>query len=269
MDPRFRGTVVEEILPFIEKDGAAVLKRHDVTKEQYALWLFRRTYDQTGVQAAVIIVLCVGMLAMLTTTLMRNGGMTLNGETVVKLFAIAATLALILGLTAWSMRHSSNVLVQHMASMGFLHRTSAEYLDGLSARTWTAIAAFEPDIDRFLVERTLYRRAPTLTRTQENRIATLRPWRRVAGFAALGSLALLFFVGESGLSIVSGLMVTLVGLWLLLGSVQVAIAGQFEDATTGLRTFGKPARFIAIIEIIFSVAVLLAGVGGLVTSPLF
>lgn len=266
MHPRYRGTVLDDIIPRIDTHAAMALKRQGITKEQYALWIFRRSYDRTGLQGVVVIMLSMTIIAGLIGTLLQNGGVTMDGVTIVKLLAIAATFALVLSLTAWSMRHSSSVLTQHMQGVQFLHRLSKDYIASLPPSTLRDIALFEPDLDRFHKEKTLYQKPPALTLAEQRRIAALRPWRTFAGWLSLGALALVFFIGQSGLNIVTSLSVFLVGIWLLLRACQVYIAGQFEDAATGLTTFGQPAQFIAVVEIIFSLAMVVIGIFGVVIS---
>lgn len=257
---------MEELLPLIEKDAASVLKSHGASKEQYALWLYRRASNATGVQTAMVMTLCVTLLAALVTTLTENEGMSLNGQTLTTLLAIAGMCALILALTAWTMRHNTMVLQQYLRSAAFLHQTSAAYVRQLSHGTWSAILSFEPDLDHFRLHKAVHRKPPALTVAQQRRMALLRPWRTLAGWTALGALALLFFVGESSLNIVSAAAVSAVGIWLTLRAIQMYIAGQIVDRRSGLTTFGKPARLIAVTAIACSAALVVIGIAGIVMT---
>ena len=263
MDARYRGTVVEELLPLIGKDAAAVLKSHGASKEHYVLWLYKRAANATGVETAVVMSLCVTLLAALVTTLFENDGMTINGTTLTTLLGIAGMCAVILALTAWTMRHSTMILNQYLRSASFLHKTSTTYLQTLSRSTWNTITLFEPDIDHFRLHNAVHRKPPALTVAQQRRIAFLRPWCTLTGWIALGALTLMFFVGESSLNIVSASTLTAVGTWLTLRSIQMYMAGQIVDRCSGLTTFGKPARLIAVTAIACSLALVVIGIAGI------
>lgn len=254
---------MEELLPLIGKETASVLKHHGASKEQYALWLYKRASDTTGVQTAVVMALCVTLLTALVTTLTENDGIVLDGKTLTAFLAIAGMCALILALTAWTMRHNTMVLRQYLRSAAFLHQASAGYVNQLSFTTWRAIASFEPDLNYFRLHKVVQRKPPTLTVAQQRRIALLQPWRTITGWTALAALALLFFVGESSLNVVSAAAVTAVGVWLTLRALQVYIAGQIVDRRSGLTTFGRPARLISITAIAVSLALVVVGISGI------
>lgn len=266
MDPRYKGTVVEKITPLIRKNAAAVLKRHAITPEHYALWLYRRAVLGVGLEVALALALCVSILAALVVTLINRDGAVLDGQTMVMTVSIAGVFGLILSLTAWSMRHSSGVVTQHLASERFAHKTTVEFITHLPYATLIAIKTFEPDLSHLQTHHTVSRKLPVLTIVQQRRIALLRPWQTLAGWAALGSFALLFFVSEHGLNVVSALVVTTVGVWLMLRSLQLAIAKQIVDHTSGLVTVGTPAKLLSVFLIAFSLAIAIVGVGGLLMT---
>lgn len=266
MDPRYKGTVVEKITPLIKKDAVTTLKRHGVAPEQYALWLYRRAVLGIGLEVALVLALSVTILAALIVTLINRDGVALDGQTMVMIVSIAGVFALILSLTAWSMRHSSGVVTQHLASERFAHKTTVGFITHLPYATLLAIKTFEPDLTHFQTHRTVFRKPPSLTIVQQRRIALLRPWQTLAGWTALGTFALLFFVGEHGLNVVSALVVTTVGVWLMLRSLQLAIAKQIVDHKSGLVTFGTPAKLLSVFLIAFSIAIVVIGVGGILMT---
>lgn len=266
MDARYKGTVIEKITPLLQEDAVAALKRHGVAPEQYALWLYKSAYNGVGLEVAIVLSLCVTVLAALVTTLVKNDGIALDGRSMVLIVSLAGVAALVLSLTAWSMRHQSNVLTQHLASDRFAHRTTVDYVSRIAPATFATILAFTPDLDRLRVHNSVSRKAPALTIVQQRRIALLRPLQTVAGWATLGSLALLFFVGEAGLSVVTAITMTTVGTWLLLRSLQLVIAGQIVDNKSGLVTFGTPAKLMAVFLVAFSIAIVVIGVGGILMT---
>lgn len=257
---------MEELLPLIENDAASLLKSHGASKEQYALWLYKRASRDTGIEVAVVVALCVMLLAALVTTLTESENIAFNGQTLTTFLGMSSLCALILALTAWTMRHNTMVLQHYLRSATFLHQTSAAYVRQLSHRTWNAITTFEPDIDHFRLHKAVHRKPPALTVAQQRRMALLRPWRTLAGWTALTALALLFFIGESSLNIVSAAAVSAVGIWLTLRAVHMYIAGQIVDQRSGLTTFGKPARLIAVTAIACSVALVIIGIAGILMT---
>lgn len=266
MDERYRGTIMEEILPLIQKPAEKILAEHGVSKAQYALWLYWRSARAVGIEAAVVVGLCVGVVTALVATLLTQHDVNVSGRTLIILIAYASVVACIFSATAWVMRHSSGMVRQQVKNLAFLDRASTAHLSSLSPRTWDRIASFVPDIDRLRFENIVIAKTPSLRITEQRRIALLAPWRKAFGWASLLLFATLFFVGETGLSLVSALLVTLVGAWLFTCAAQIIIARQIVEPRGDVVVSGKPAKIVGIAYGVFSVCVTVIGILGLVVA---
>ncbi len=261
-------SIIDDVLPLIDKAGAAVLAAHGVTKEQYASWVYRKV--QREIVASVVVISTL-IFSFLGIAIIQNIGEHLatasRDDVILVIWSTISVLVVVLGLTAWTMRHSVNPLVQMMLAKAMLHATDAWYMQKLSRTTWHQIAILSTHTLGEKAEKILFPTTPEIPDHVWLHSERYTPLRKVLGWTTLGCLALFFFLDNIGIG--TSLFLVAFGFWLLVRSYQMYIVKSivmFAWLFSIAHISGSPARAIAVVNIIFSVCVTVVGIFWLLTS---